>query len=96
MRYEVYGVYNNTGVNFGPIGVFKAQSKAIECAKSQVPMTCEFWAVLVKHRKHTYPCEIIAGRRGQDPVRATMLVSPNKYGNPIQHAEDGAKYWNTW
>ena len=91
MRYEVYGIYSEDGVNFQK-GVCRSMKSALSMAQL-LPLTCKFFAVLVKSGRHSYPYEIISGLRGGPPTRATMLVSPNHYGNPISHEEDGKRFW---
>ena len=94
MRYEVYGIYNDSGTNYGPIVVAQSMRCAIKQAKEVVSLNCKYWAVLEKQRKNSYPYSIVSGLRGQDATRATMLFMPNpKYGNPITSSDDGAKYW---
>jgi hypothetical protein len=91
MRYEVYGIYNNNGVNY-EVGVARSLKGALEISK-QVSHNCKHFAILVKSRKYSYPDEILSGLRGGPLTRATMLMSPNKYGNPIQNETDGKNYW---
>lgn len=92
MRYEVYGIYNEDGVNYFSAWA-RSMKKAIELTK-KVSQSCRYWAILEKEREHSIPYGITVGERNGPPIRTTMLVEPSKrFGNPILHEEDGKRYW---
>jgi hypothetical protein len=94
MRYEVYGVYDPSGTNYGPIAVFRSMRKAITSAQTEVAVNCMFWAVLEKPRRNSLPLSITSGFWGGPPMRITSLIEPStRYGNPIRDQSKALEYW---
>ena len=95
MRYEVYGIYSDSGVNYGPVVVARSAKAAIDAAMNSVSHNCPKYAILVKERKCSIPLSVIVGDRGREPHREMSLVQPHPLYRLIQDQKAGAEFWKT-
>lgn len=88
MRYELYGVLSNTGVNEFK-GAFSSLKQAIAASRSLVREP--IFAIVEKQRKHSVALGVSAGLTGGPLMKTRMLCACKS--NPIKDEQAGREFF---